>query len=97
VWDEFFHVSELVEPYWVDPSIDLEENSNFHVFDDSLDDVSTEKLNIILSSSGQAHVDEDDDDDIHIEDCNGADDDSINKEEEENSDKLSKHKSVKNI
>jgi hypothetical protein len=44
-------------------------------------------LNVVLSSSGKANVDEEDDDDIHIEDCDGADDDSIDKEEkEENSD-----------
>jgi hypothetical protein len=44
-------------------------------------------LNVVLSSSGQANVDEDDDDDdIHIEDCDGADDYSINDKEEENSD-----------
>jgi len=36
VRDEVFQVSELVEPYRVAPSIDLEDNSNFHVFDDSL-------------------------------------------------------------
>jgi hypothetical protein len=41
-------------------------------------------LNVVLSSSGQAQVNEDDDD-INIEDCNGAEDDSI-EEEEENSD-----------
>ena len=46
-------VSELVEPYRVAPSIDVEENSNFHVFDDSLVDVDAEELNVILSSSGQ--------------------------------------------
>ena len=34
--DEVFQVSELVEPYQVAPSIDLEENSNFHVFDEVL-------------------------------------------------------------
>ena len=39
VRDEVFQVSELVEPYRVPPSIDLEENSNFRVFDDSLVDV----------------------------------------------------------
>jgi hypothetical protein len=33
-------------------------------------------LNVVLSSSGQEHVDEDDDD-IHIEDCDGANDNSI--------------------
>jgi hypothetical protein len=83
---EVFQVSKLVEPYRVAPSIDLEENSIFRVFDDSLIDVDAEELNVVLSSSGQAHVDEDDDDDdIHIDDCNGADDDSID-EEEENSD-----------
>jgi hypothetical protein len=78
VRDKVFQVSELVEPYQVTPSIDLEESSNFHVFDDSLVDVDTEEMHVILSSSEQAHIDEDDDDDdddIHIEDCDGADDD----------------------
>ena len=90
--DEVFQVSELVEPYRVTPSIDLEENSNFHVLDDSLVNVDAEELNVVLSSSGQANVDEEDDDDIHIEDddihiddCNGTDDYSIDDEEEENS------------
>jgi hypothetical protein len=76
VQDEVFQVSELVEPYRVAPSIDLEENSNFHIFDDSLANVDVEELNVFLSSSGQAHLDDDDDDDdddIHIEDCDGAD------------------------
>jgi len=36
---EVFQVNELVEPYRVAPSIDLEKHSNFHVFDDSLVDV----------------------------------------------------------
>jgi len=64
--------------------IDLEENSNFHVFDDNLVDVDAEELNVVLSSSGQANVDEDND--IHIEDCDEGDDYSIDDEEEENSD-----------
>jgi hypothetical protein len=84
VRDEVFQVSELVEPYQVAPSIDLEENSNFHVLDDNLVDVDAEELNVVLSSSGQANVDEDDD--IHIEDCDEGDDYSIDDEEEENSD-----------
>jgi len=84
VRDEVFQVSELVEPYRVALSIDLEENSNFRVFDDSLVDVDAEELNVVLSSSGQANVDEDDD--IHIEDCDEGDDYSIDDEEEENSD-----------
>jgi hypothetical protein len=83
VRNEVFQVSELVEPYRVAHSIELEENSNFRVFDDSLVDVDTEELNVVLSSSGQVNVDEEDD--IHIQDCN-EDDYSIDDEEEENSD-----------
>ena len=41
-------------------------------------------MNVVLSSSGQANVDEDDD--IHIEDCDEGDDYLIDDEEEENSD-----------
>jgi hypothetical protein len=42
-------------------------------------------LNVVLNSSGQAQVNEDgDNNDINIEDCDGADDESI-KEEEDNS------------
>jgi hypothetical protein len=83
VRDEVFQVSELVEPYRVALSIDLEENSIFCVLDNSLVDVDAEELNVVLSSSGQANVEEDDD--IHIEDCDEGDDYSIN-DEEENSD-----------
>ena len=82
--DEVFQVRELVEPYRVAPSIKLEENSNFHVFDDRLVDVDAEELNVVLSSSEQANIDEEDD--IHIEDCDEDDDNSIDEEEEENSD-----------
>jgi hypothetical protein len=85
VRDEVFQVSELVEPYQVTLSIDLEDNSNFCFFDDSLVDVDAEELNIALNSSRQANVDEDNDD-IHIEDCDEGDDYSIDDEEEENSD-----------
>jgi hypothetical protein len=74
----------LVEPYQVAPSIELKENSNFCVFNDSLVDVDAEELNVVLSSSGQANVDEEDD--IHIEDCDEGDDYSIDDDEEENSD-----------
>ena len=56
--DEVHQVSELVEPYRVAPSIELEENSNLHVFDDSFVDVDAEELNVVLSSNGQANVDE---------------------------------------
>ena len=93
VGNDVFQVCELIKPYWVVSSIDLEENSNFHVFDDSLIDVDVEELNVVLSSSGQTQVDENDDDN-NIEDCNGVDDDSI-EEEEENSNWVSEHESVK--
>ena len=81
--DEVFQANELVEPYRVAPSIDLEENSNFRVFNDSLVDVDAEELNVALSSSGLANVNEDDDN--HIEDCDGANNNSID-DEDENSD-----------
>ena len=84
VRDEVFQVSELVEPYWVAPSIELEENSNFRVFDDSLVDIDAKELNVVLSSSGQENVDEKYD--IHIEDCDEGDDYSIDDKEEDNSD-----------
>ena len=50
VRDEVFQVRELVEPYRVAPSIELEENSNFRVLDDSLLDIDAEELNVGLSS-----------------------------------------------
>jgi len=80
---EVFQASELVKPYWVAPSIDLEENLNFHVFDDSLVDVDAEELNVVLSSSGLENVDEKDD--SHSEECDEADNNSI-EDEDENSD-----------
>jgi hypothetical protein len=85
VIDEVFQASELVEPYRVAPSIDLEENSNFHVFDDSLVDVDAEDLNAVLSStSGLENVDEEDDN--HIKVCDEADDNNSIEDEDENSD-----------
>ena len=80
VINEVFQASELVEPYWVGPLINLEENLNFCVFDDSLVDVDAEKLNVVLSSSGLENVDEEDDN--HIEECDEADNNSIEDEDE---------------
>jgi hypothetical protein len=52
----------LVEPYRVASSIDLEENLNFCVFNDSLVDVDAKELNVVLSStSGKKNVVEEDD------------------------------------
>jgi len=70
----------LVEPYRVAPSIDLEENLNFRVFDYSLVDVDIKELNVVLTSSGLGNVDEDNDN--HIEECDGADNNSIDDEDE---------------
>jgi hypothetical protein len=82
--DDVFQVRELIEPYRVVPSIDLEENLNFHVFDNIFIDVEGEELNVVLSSKGQAQVDEDDGSNIiNIIDCDGADEESIKEEEEE--------------
>ena len=85
VGDDVFQVSELVELYWIAPSIDLEENSNFHIFHNICVDVDAKKLNVVLSFSGQAQVNEDNDNnDIKIEDCDGADDESIKEEDNSN-------------
>ena len=85
VIDEVFQASELVEPYRVAPSIDLEENSNFRVFNDSLVDVDAEELNVVLSStSGKKNVVEEDDNEI--EECDEADDNNSMEDEDENSD-----------
>jgi hypothetical protein len=42
--DDVFQVSELVDPFRVAPSIDLEENSNFHIFDNIFVDVDANEL-----------------------------------------------------
>ena len=81
--NEVFQASELVEPYRVAHSIALQENSDFHVFDDSLVDVDTMELNVVLSSNGLENVDEKDDN--HIKKCDEADNNSI-EDEYENSD-----------
>jgi hypothetical protein len=82
VGDDVFQVYELVEPYRVASSIYLEKNSNFHIFDNSLVDVDVDvdakEFVVILISSGQAQIKEDDDNNvIKVEDCDGANDDSI--------------------
>jgi len=85
VIDEVFQASELVKPYRVAPSIDLKENSNFCVFDDSLVDVDAGELNVVLSStSAVQNVDEEDDN--HIEERDEADDNNSIEDEDKNSD-----------
>ena len=83
--DEVFQASELVEPYRVAPSIDLEENSNFCVVNDSLVNVDGEELNAVLSStSGKENVVEEGYN--HIEECDEADDNNTIEDEDENFD-----------
>ena len=77
---EVFQANELVELYRVTHSIDVEENWNFRVCDDSLVDVDVVELNDVLSSSGLKNVDEEDDN--HIEECDEADNNSIEDEDE---------------
>jgi len=85
VIDEVFQANELVEPYRVAPSIDLEENLNFCVFNDCLVDVDAKKLNVVLSStSGKRNVVEEDNNEI--EECDEADDNNSIEDEDENSD-----------
>ena len=85
VGDDVFQVRELVEPYRVAPYW-LRRNSNFRIFYNIFVDVDVEELNVVLSSNGEAQVDEDDgSNDINVKDCNRADDESI-EEEEDNSD-----------
>jgi hypothetical protein len=85
VIDEVFQASELVEPYRVASSIDLEENSNFRVFNDCLVDVDANELNVVLSSTSEKKnvVEEDDNE---IEECNEVDDNNSIEDKDENSD-----------
>jgi len=50
--DDIFQLGELVDPYRVASSNDLEENSNFHIVENIFIDVDVEELNDSLSSSG---------------------------------------------
>jgi len=95
-YDNVFQLGELVDPYRVAPSIELEENLNFCVLESIFVDVDVdaEELNVVFSSNGYAQVDIDDDnDEINIEDWDGDDTESI-KEEEDNSDYFAKYESV---
>jgi len=93
-YDNVFQLGELVDPYRVAPSIELEENLNFCVLESIFVDVDAEELNVVFSSNGYAQVDTDDDnDEINIEDWDGDDAESI-EEEEDNSDYFANYESV---
>ena len=82
--DNVFQLDELVNPYQVALSNDLEKKSIFYVAENTFVDV--EELNDVLRTNKYTQVDEDDDnDEINIKDCDEDDDNGI-KEEEDNSD-----------
>ena len=84
--DDVFQLGELVAPYQVSLSKDLEENLIFLITNNNFVDVDAEELNDILSSSGYIQVDEyDDRDEINVENCDGDEDELID-EEKDNSD-----------
>ena len=81
--DDVFQLGKLVDPYRIALSNDLEENSNFHISDNIFVDVDAKELNGVLSSIEHTQVEEDDDSDkINVDDCNGDEDKSIDKEED---------------
>jgi hypothetical protein len=76
--DDVFQLGELVDPYRITPSNNLEENSIFCITNNFFVSVDANELNDVLSSNGHIQVDKDDDNDkINIEDCNEDEDESI--------------------
>ena len=61
--DDVFQLNELVDPYRVTLSNDLEENSIFCITKNTLVDIDVEKLNDVLRISRHIEIDEDDDND----------------------------------
>ncbi|KAL9337457.1 hypothetical protein Peur_069226 [Populus x canadensis] len=85
--EDVFQINKLVDVYRGAPSINLEENSNFHVVENIFIDVDFKELNDVLKASRHTEVDEDDDIDEHQfneEDYDIRDNDEI-KEEKDNS------------
>ena len=81
--DDVFQVSELVDPYRFAPSIDLEENWNFSRHREYFCWCWRWGVECYLSSSGQAQVNENDgSNEINVEDCDEANDESIEEEED---------------
>jgi hypothetical protein len=86
VGNDVFQLGELVDPYRVAPSNDLEEISNFCFVKNIFVDVAAKELNDVLSSNEHTQVDKDDDNnEINVKDCDRVEDESID-EEEDNSD-----------
>ena len=80
--DDVFQLDELVNPYWVALSTNLDEILNFVIAKNIFIDVDFEELNDILTTIGHIKVDEDDDIDeqrFNVEDYGGHDDNEIEK------------------
>jgi hypothetical protein len=81
--NDVFQLSELIDPYLIAPSNDLEGNSYFHITDNIFVDVDAKELNNVLSSNGYIQVNEDDySDKINVEDCDRDEDELIGEEED---------------
>jgi len=80
--DDVFELGELVGPYQIAPSYNLEENSNFRITENIFIYVDAKELNDVLSSSWHTQVDEDGNEKINIQDCDRDKDESIDEEEE---------------
>jgi hypothetical protein len=86
VGNDIFQLGELVDPYRVAPSNDLEEILNFCFVENIFVDVDAKEFNDVLSSNEHTQVDKDDDNnEINVKDCDRVEDESID-EEEDNSD-----------
>jgi len=84
LWDDVFQLDELVDLYWVALSINIEENSNSRIVENTFFDVDVEELDDVLRTSGHTEVDEDDDsDETNVEDCDEDDNNEDEIEEEE--------------
>ena len=86
VRDNVFQIDELIDPYQIAPSTNLEKNSDFHVAEITFVDVNAEKLNDILRTGGHTEVNEDDEINnlqFNEENDDGHDDDEKDDEEEE--------------
>jgi hypothetical protein len=64
VRDDVFQLDELVNPYRVASSNELEENSNFRIAENIFVDVDFEELNDVLSFNEHIQVNEDNSDEI---------------------------------
>ena len=81
--NDVFQLGELVDPYRVAPSNDLEEISNFCFVENIFVDVAAKELNDVLSSNEHTQVDKDDDNnEINVKDCDRVEDESIDEEED---------------